>query len=157
MKWEKNVLCILGIYEYNKPETILYRVLTDFNKTEDTPWPLFFSNGFCTKVLRKGKQINHKDCLMDKELFMTHSLWTCDCNPDEGHTVIHVSPANACIDCRRRITDFNQQIKYFHEELKYEPKAYEYNEEEGMRLASVYFDFIEQPPENKGFFGRFFQ
>lgn len=157
MKWEKNVLCILGVYEYLEPEKLKYRVLTDYNKIEDTPWPLFFSNGLITKVLRKGNQISQKDCLADESLYMTHSLWTCDCNPEEGHTAIHVSPINACIDCRRRITDFTQKIKYLHEELNYEPRSYEFDKKEGARLIAAYFDFVEQPVENKGFFGKLLQ
>lgn len=156
MKWEKNELAILGVFNYYEPGKLLYRVLSDYNKISDMPWPLLFSNGLFHKVLRFGKQVSQKDCINDNQLFMTHSLWTCDCDPDEGHTIIHVSPANACIDCRRSVRNFDQKIKYWHEELRYEPKPYEYSEEEGKKLSEEYFNFMEGISTKRGFLRRFF-
>lgn len=146
MNWEKKELVIFGIYSYFEPEKLLFRVLTDDKKPTDMPWPFMFSNGLFHKLLKYTHQISQKDCLNDRQLYMTHSLWTCDCDPNKGHTVIHVSPTNYCIDCHRNIRDYDKKIKHWHEVLKYEPKPYEYNEKEALKYAEEFFKF----EENKG-------
>lgn len=147
---QKNVVCEVHYFYHDKPEEILFKVLHNFYNTKDIPWPYMFRSGLSFRMHLSQEELIQSDYIHRQEsVYLSHSLWTCKCDPKITGSYIHTKSAPICLNCKQMQKDSTPRLKYFYEVFPYEVKDYKFDEKEGFNHVMAHYKDAEQKINTK--------
>jgi len=151
MSYDKNIIAEIHYFYFDTPDKIEYKVLHNFYSLKDTPWPLLFRSGISHTVALNPLKLNQADYVERNDFYLSHNLWTCDCDP-YSHLHIHHISSVFCGRCKKTIKNFNLKYRYWYEVFPYEIKDYHFDQKEAEKHIQEYYDFKET---NKGIVSKY--
>ncbi len=128
-----NVVCEVHYTYYENPNEIVFKVLHNKHNNKDVPWPALFRSGLRGKIHLSEKELLQSDYFhRQNSVYLSHNLWTCDCDPRETGVFIHTKSTPICINCKQTVQNATPRLKYFYEVFPYEVRDYKFDEKEAF-------------------------